>query len=114
MEIKRVPFNDRFSAASVFNGTVYLTGITSRKEGIEEQTKEVLSVIEERLAAAGSDKDHILRVEIFLKDMKYFDEMNAIYDAWVSKTSKPCRFCVTADMSREATLLEVVVTAAEK
>lgn len=114
MQIKRYLGTGRFSGVVQFGQVLYLTGLTSSAEGITEQTKDVLAKLEERLESHGSDKRHILRVDIFIKDMKYFDEMNAVWDAWVEKGYEPARACVTADMARENVLIEIVVDAAVK
>jgi len=40
--------------------------------------------------------------------------MNAVWDAWIPEGPAPARACVTANMAREALLVEISVIAAEK
>jgi len=114
MNIQRTLGNGRMHGVVACEGRLYLSGVTSFEEGITAQTKDVLAKIEERLASAGSDKHHILRATIFLKDIALFDEMNAVWDAWVSPETAPARACVEAKLAREAALVEIVVDAMVK
>ena len=52
--------------------------------------------------------------EVYVKDMKDFADMNAVYDAWVAKGHEPARACVEAKMARENLLVEMSVVAAVK
>lgn len=114
MEIKHSLGNGRMSGVLQCGDHLYLSGITSFAEGITAQTQDVLRILEERLAAANSDKDHILRTTIYLKDMQYFHEVNTVWDAWVNPETAPARACVEARLAREEALIEVVADAAVK
>lgn len=98
------------------NGTIYLCGqvCADASQGITEQTQTMLDKVEELLLEAGSDKQHMLSATIYLKDMQDFQAMNAVWDAWVPEGYAPARACVTADMAREALLVEISVIAAQK
>ena len=72
------------------------------------------SKVEELLNKYGSDKENILSITIYVKDMKDFADMNAVYDAWVAKGHEPARACVEAKMARENLLVEMSVVAAVK
>ena len=50
--------------------------------------------------------------QIFLADLADFAGMNAVWDAWVSADSKPCRATVEAQLARPGWRIEIVVTAA--
>mgnify|MGYP003677992047 CR=1 FL=1 len=50
---------------------------------------------------------------IYVKDMSYFAQMNAVWDAWIPEGFAPARACVAAKMAREALLVEISVVAAE-
>lgn len=114
MEIKRFEGTGRMSRAVVYNNTIYLCGQTSRAAGIQEQTKKVLQKIEDLLEKYGSDKNHILSTTIYLKDIKLFNEMNEIWDAWVENGNEPARACVEAKLAAEELLVEMSVIAAVK
>ena len=112
MAIEHLLGNGRMSGIVKTGDRIYLSGLTSFAEGITAQTEDVLAKIEERLALAGSDKNHILRATIYLKDMKYFDEMNKVWDAWTVDETAPARACVEAKLARESALIEIVIDAA--
>lgn len=115
MEIKRYDGNGRMSKAVVAGDTIYLCGQTCRDEaGIRAQTSAVLKKIEDLLHTYGSDKQHLLMVQIFLKDIGDFAEMNGVYDAWIEDGYEPARACVQATMAAPEILVEIVVTAAKK
>ncbi|MEZ9708184.1 RidA family protein [Vibrio breoganii] len=114
--IERQQTKQRMSRIVKHNGTIYLCGqvCADATQGIKEQTQTMLDKVEELLLESGSDKEHMLSATIYLKDMQYFQEMNAVWDAWVPEGYAPARACVTADMAREALLVEISVVAAEK
>ncbi|OAJ93716.1 RidA family protein [Vibrio bivalvicida] len=114
--IERQQTKQRMSRIVKHNGTIYLCGqvCADATKGITEQTQTMLDKVEVLLLEAGSDKEHMLSATIYIKDMKDFQEMNAVWDAWVPEGHAPARACVTADMAREALLVEISVIAAEK
>ncbi|KAF5063317.1 2-iminobutanoate/2-iminopropanoate deaminase [anaerobic digester metagenome] len=114
MNIKRYEGNGRMSRAVVAGETIYLCGQTSRDGGdIQAQTAAVLQKIDDLLAAYGSDKKHLLMVQIFLKDMADFAGLNQVYDLWIEDGFEPARACVQATMAAPGILVEIVVTAAK-
>ncbi|WP_038175926.1 RidA family protein [Vibrio pacinii] len=114
--IERQQIKPRMSRIVKHNGTIYLCGqvCADATQGITEQTQTMLDKVEELLLEAGSDKQHMLSATIYLKDMQDFQAMNAVWDAWVPEGYAPARACVTADMAREALLVEISVIAAQK
>ncbi|MCL1056669.1 RidA family protein [Shewanella gelidimarina] len=116
MSIERIETGSRMSRIVKHNGTIYLCGQVCKdaEQGITEQTSSMLDKVDVLLAQAGSDKEHILSATIYVKDMQYFAEMNAVWDAWVPAGQAPARACVAAKMAREALLVEISVVAAEK
>ncbi|MDO6567306.1 RidA family protein [Alteromonas sp. 1_MG-2023] len=116
MTIERIETKQRMSRIVKHNGTIYLCGqvCADATQGITEQTQTMLDKVDTLLAQAGSDKEHILSATIYIKSMEYFAEMNAVWDNWVPEGHAPARACVTADMAREALLVEITVVAAEK
>jgi|SRR5579871_2384421 len=61
---------------------------------IEEQTSQVLSNIEAILAAEGLSLEHVIKTEVFLKDMQDFSKMNAVYSEKFTHPIKPARTTV--------------------
>lgn len=112
MEIKRYEGNGRMSRAVVHNNTVYLCGQTHGEGDVKNQTSEILGKIEDLLNKYGSSKENILSVTIYLRDMKDFQDMNSVWDAWVESGFEPARACVEARLARENLLVEMSVIAA--
>lgn len=114
--IERQETKQRMSRIVKHNGVIYLCGQVCKdaSEGITEQTRSMLAKVDELLEQAGSDREHILSATIYVKDMLYFSDMNAVWDAWVPEGHAPARACVAAKMAREELLVEISVVAAEK
>ena len=106
----------RYSEASVFNGVVYLAGMVPEGAAtdIRSQTQDVLAQIDTHLAALGSDKTRLLRVQIYLADIADIGAMNEVWDAWVAPGHAPPRATVQAALADPAWKIEVVATAAQR
>ena len=104
----------RMSKIVIHNDTVYLCGQVAKDsdDDIKEQTRTMLEKVDDLLKRAGSDREHILSATIYIKDMKYFSEMNEVWDAWVIEGHSPARACVEASLARAELLVEVSVIAA--
>jgi len=59
--------------------------------GADIMAVQKLKTIDDLLAKAGSDKEHILRCTVYLPNMGYFSEMNQAWEEWVSKSNPPAR-----------------------
>ncbi|MGB0467319.1 MAG: RidA family protein [Pontibacterium sp.] len=114
MSITRIETGQRMSRIVIHNNTVYLCGqvAADAAAGIEEQTRTTLAKVDALLAQAGSDREHILSATVYIRDMKDFAAMNAVWDAWVPEGHAPARACVEARMARQELLFEVSVVAA--
>jgi len=114
--IERLETGQRMSRIVKHNDTIYLCGQVCKDatQGIQEQTSSMLEKVDDLLEQAGSDKEHILSATIYIKDMKYFGEMNGVWENWLPEGHAPARACVQASMAREALLVEISVVAAEK
>lgn len=107
--------NGRLSQVIVNGDIIYLSGQTSQNGGsVEEQTKAVLNKIDAILEKYGSDKRHVLSARIFLRDMRDFQEMNTVWDAWVEKGYEPTRACVEARLASDMIGVEIVIIAVKK
>ena len=74
----------------------------------------MLKKVDELLLQAGSDREHMLTATVYVRDMKDFAAMNAVWDAWVPEGHAPARACVEARMARAELLVEISVIAAVK
>jgi enamine deaminase RidA (YjgF/YER057c/UK114 family) len=104
------------SQVVIHGDTVYLAGqVASDCPGatVADQTKSILARIDSLLAEAGSDKSRVITATIWLSDMSDFNEMNAVWDAWVTSGQTPCRACVeSARLASPDYAVEIQVTAA--
>ena len=115
-KIIRQDSNARLSRIVTHGDTVYVAGVTSNATGgIVEQTRDVLSKIDGYLASAGSDKRHLLSVQIWLKDIeKDFAGMNSVWAEWAPADALPTRATCEAKLAAPELLVEIIVTAAKK
>ena len=116
MTIQRFEPGPRMSQVVVHGDTVYLAGVVANKaagESVTRQTQEVLAIIDGHLAKAGSDKSKLLTATIYLTDMKNFQEMNAVWDGWVSAGNTPARATVEAKLAAPPYSVEIMVIAAK-
>jgi enamine deaminase RidA (YjgF/YER057c/UK114 family) len=95
--------------------TVYLAGqvaVDAAAAPAAEQTADILKRIDGLLAEAGSDKTKILSATIWLADMRDFDAMNEVWDAWVPEGHAPARACVEAKLAFTKFTVEIGIIAA--
>jgi enamine deaminase RidA (YjgF/YER057c/UK114 family) len=116
MTIQRFETGPRMSQVVIHGSTVYLAGVVASKaagESVAKQTQEVLAIIDGHLAKAGSDKSKLLTATIYLTDMKNFQEMNAVWDGWVSAGNTPARATVEVKLAAPQYSVEIMVIAAK-
>ena len=116
MTIQRIRPGKRMSAAVVHGHTVYLAGQVADKtagKSVSEQTKEILGIIDGLLAEAGTNKSKLLSVNIWLTNMATFQEMNTVWDAWLTPGCAPARATVEAKLAGPAYDVEIMVVAAK-
>ena len=112
--IQRLHVGPRLSEAAMAGGTVYLAGQVPELDpdaDIEGQTREVLGHVDRLLAECGSDRRHLLSVQIFLADIGDIARMNAVWDAWVVSGHTPPRATVQARLADPRWRIEIVVVA---
>jgi enamine deaminase RidA (YjgF/YER057c/UK114 family) len=115
MTIERIEPGKRLSQAVAYGNLVFLAGqVALDKPGasMAEQTKNILDRIDALLAKAGTDKSKILQATIWITDMRQFDEMNKVWDAWVPEGCAPARATVEARLATPDYCVEIMVVAA--
>lgn len=113
MSIARHGVGPRMSQAVVHDGTVYLAGqVSADAPTVKGQTEAILAKVDALLAAAGSHRSKLLSATIYLADIRGFDEMNAVWDAWVDPTATPARATVEARLAAPRYLVEISIVAA--
>jgi enamine deaminase RidA (YjgF/YER057c/UK114 family) len=69
-----------FSGAVVHNGLVYIAGKGYHEKGdIRVATDAVLKTVEAELVRAGSSMERVLKVNVYLHDLKDYAAMNEVY-----------------------------------
>ena len=114
------PATGTYSQAVRTGDLVFVTGQTGRdpetgklEEGLEAQTRRMLSNIDAILNAAGCTPADIVKVTLLLKDIKDFKAVDVIYAAWLpgrGVTPLPARtaFQAAALPAGALVMLEVV------
>jgi enamine deaminase RidA (YjgF/YER057c/UK114 family) len=114
MAIERIKVGPRMSQAVVHANTVYVAGQVADDPGadVAGQTRQVLAKIDGLLAEAGTDKSKIVLANVWLSDISTFDQMNEVWDAWVTPGKPPARACVESRLARPQLKVEIMVVAA--
>ena len=109
--------NGHYSPVIEHQGVLYISGQlpidpVSKKipDNIEGQTRQVLSNIELLLNEAGSSKQHVLQVRVYLSDIKLWDKVNEIYSSFF-EDHKPARCVVPTRELHFGCLIEIEATA---
>ena len=110
--IERIESGARSSKIVKHNGVVYLTGQVAEGDTIQEQVQTCLDNIDALLTKAGSSREQMLRVTVWLADMDDFAGLNEVWNAWVPTGHAPARACVNAKLARDVLKVEFMVDAA--
>ncbi len=112
--IQRQHSNQRMSQLVSYAGLVWTAGQVAKdpSQDMEGQTRQILAQIDALLADAGSDKSRLLSANIWVSDISQFQQMNAVWDAWVDSDNAPARACVESSLARPELLVEIQVVAA--
>ena len=85
-------------------GRNFLTGKVG--DTIQEQTKQALENINSVLKNAGASMNDVVKITVFLQDVKDFDEMNKIYVTFFDEP-KPARSCIVTKLVRPNYKIEI-------
>jgi enamine deaminase RidA (YjgF/YER057c/UK114 family) len=115
MTLKRIDAGKRMSSAVIHGGKVYLAGFVAEAaagKSVTEQTRDILGQIDTVLKKAGTSKTNIIKANIWLTDIKTFNDMNAAWDAWVVPGQTPARATVESKLAAPGLDVEIMVEAA--
>jgi enamine deaminase RidA (YjgF/YER057c/UK114 family) len=115
MTVTRLHVGSRLSRVVIHGDTIYLTGCIAEQtkgKSVREQTREILTTIDNSLAEAGSDKSKILSAQVHLARIASYAEMNAEWDAWVPEGAAPARATFEAKLPLSGTSVMIVCVAA--
>ena len=114
-DLKRFKIGTRMSQAVVHGNIVYTAGQVAQSapgESVSRQTEAILGQIDALLTEAGTDKSKLISATIWMSDISHFNEMNAVWDAWVVPEQTPCRACVESKLAAPQFNVEISVIAA--
>ena len=97
--IERIGAGVRSSRIVKHNGVAYITGQVAEGDTIQEQVQTCLDKIDALLIEAGSSREKMLRVTIWLADMADFAGLNEVWNAWVPEGPAPARACGQAALA---------------
>lgn len=102
-----------YSQAVAFEQLIFCSGqlgmdpkTSEMKEGIENQTKQVLANLSAVLEAAGSSLSEVIKTTVYLAHMSDFPTMNAIYEKAFG-SHKPARATVEVANLPKNALVEI-------
>src|SRR5207249_5688679 len=102
-EIRKISDENRgqpiISQAVVHGNVGYFAGITPNPivGDIKTQTAQVLRRVDELLNLAGTDKIQLLSAQVWIADMRLFEDHNSVWNEWVDPANPPARACLTTD-----------------
>jgi 2-iminobutanoate/2-iminopropanoate deaminase len=107
-----------FSAGIRANGFVFTAGqvgtdpATGKIAGpdVQAQTRQAIANVRSILEAGGSGLDKLVKVTVFLADMRVFDAMNEVYRELIPEP-RPGRSTVEARLARPELLVEIEAVA---
>lgn len=100
-EVGNLKSNGHYALATIHQDMVYVSGqfafdpeTREKKFGpIEEETLQALKNVVTILEAAGSNKEQILRMTLYIPDVKLWDKVDAVYKEFLGE-HKPARTVV--------------------
>ncbi len=115
--LKMAKANGHYSQCIEHNGILYLSGQlpinqNSKKipSSIEEQTDLVLKNVENILTEAGSSKNQILQVRVYIPNIELWDKVNDRYSVFF-QDHKPTRCIIPTRELHFGCLIEIEITA---
>ena len=119
MQIKRYDSHGRASRVVEYNGVLYFeihvaAAAKDRPMSMREQTATLLARYDELLEQFGSDKRHVIRADIFIREASMLNDFNAEWEKWVEDGYQPARSTATGMTAPECYVVGIVITAAKK
>jgi reactive intermediate/imine deaminase len=107
-----------FSAGIKANGFVFVSGQvgTDPHSGqvagpdVVSQTRQTIANVQAVLQAGGSSLDRLVKMTVFLADIRTFDQMNQVYRELIPEP-RPARSTIEAKLARPELLVEIEAVA---
>jgi 2-iminobutanoate/2-iminopropanoate deaminase len=90
-----------YSQAVIYENLLFISGIVAYdpktnsaiKGSIEEEAQMTLNILKAIVEEAGTSLKNVLKVSVFLTDIKEFEKFNSVYEKFFTE-SHPARSCV--------------------
>lgn len=109
-----------YSQAIKCNGFIFVSGqipLTTENKLVEgsisEKSEQIIQNVKNILESSNSDLKHIVKATVFLSNMKYFKDFNAVYSKYF-QADLPARTCAAVSNLPLDAEIEMEVIAAEK
>ncbi len=114
-EITRNHVGPRMSQSVEYNGVVYVAGQVGNDPNadVATQTRQILDNIDRLLAECGTNKSKLLWAQLWVTDMRNFDAMNEVWDAWIDPANPPVRAGLCSALAAPNWKVEIMVMAAK-
>jgi len=116
--IERFGVGKRGSLAVMHQGTGYFACTPQAPYdgslSTAEQTRQLLTKAEGRLAEIGSAKEGLIFCAIILANMDDYAAMNEVWDEWVADIAPPARACFEARLASPDLKVEMIMISAAK
>jgi enamine deaminase RidA (YjgF/YER057c/UK114 family) len=102
-----------YAAITTFGRMVYLTGVVgATPRDVHRQTLEALTYLKQSLNKAGTDLRHLLKVTVFLSDIRLAEKAYAAWDEFfdverVDRSQRPTRITQAASLKSPETYVEM-------
>ena len=114
-----VPPRGHYSHVALHNGVAYIAGqlpvdVNGKPlshEPFEDQVRQVLDNLDACLHTAGSSRDRLLSVTVYITDIEFWPAFDAIYAAWVGDL-RPTRAVACVSTLHYGAAVEVQAIAA--
>jgi enamine deaminase RidA (YjgF/YER057c/UK114 family) len=111
--ITRFGVTPRWSDLVIHRGIAYFVEVPEDPNlSPAEQFAQLFRQVDERLVQAGSSKERLLQVLIYLPDPEDLPLFNTMWEAWVPLGHAPSRACVHVPLAAPGYRVELVITAA--
>ncbi|WP_352417778.1 RidA family protein [Proteiniborus sp.] len=108
-----------YTPSVIYNNIIFISGqlpidpVTGDKKNgtIEQEAKQTLNNLESILIQAGSSKEKVIKVTIFISDISFWDNVNSIYADFFGE-HKPARSIVPTGKLHHGFKIEIEAIAA--
>ena len=109
------PYNQAVSTGNLvfISGQIAIDPVTNEisKGGVVEQTRLVLNNLKVVLTASGSSLEHVVKTNVFLKNMDDFSSMNMVYEKFFTPKTAPARSTIEVARLPKDVLVEIEAVA---